>query len=116
MSDTNEGEPMTVSDAKGRVFHITTLTPDKMLDLYEAAEDASGNASWMRYAMVVASVSQIDDGGRSIPLMFPRKKMHVRANAADIGNDGMVALMRAMFPQAMEEDVSSTAGTQTVAP
>lgn len=82
-----------VVDAKGRKISYKELDPADILDLLEAAGQQSTNQGWMRMAMIVASVSAIDD----TPVPAARTKEQVRAIARQLGNDGLVALNGAMF-------------------
>jgi hypothetical protein len=92
-------EAETVTDAKGRKFDLLVLNPEDVLDLYDAAETSASNPAWVRYAMVICSVSAIDD----VPVPRPGNKRQIKALAARIGNDGVVALMSKLFG-ATDED------------
>ena len=84
---------MEVADAKGRKITVSPLDPADMLDLLEAAGDASANSGYIRYAMVVCSVSMID----SLPIPRPAKKADIRALAKRLDNDGFAAVASALF-------------------
>jgi hypothetical protein len=92
-----------VTDSTGRKFVLRELSPGDMLDLLEAAEGASSNGGWVRYASVCASVDSID----GVPMPRPRSKAQVRQMAEKIGNAGLVAIMGLMYPTA---DTSPAAG------
>ena len=82
-----------VKDTNGREIEIRVLDPDEMLDLLEAAGDASTNQGYMRYAMVAASVSKID----GVPVLMPDTKTELKAVAKKLGNAGMVAVSDFLF-------------------
>jgi hypothetical protein len=82
-----------VTDSTGRKFITRELDPADMLDLFEAAGDASGNQAWIRMAMIVHSVMEID----GVPLPIAVTKDDIRANARRIKNEGLVALSKHMF-------------------
>ena len=82
-----------VVDSTGRKIVITSLDPADMLDLLEAAGDASANSGYMRYAMVVCSVSKIDE----MPIPRPTKKNEIKALAKRLGNEGFAAVAKALF-------------------
>ena len=84
---------MDVTDAKGRKIVVNPLDPADMLDLLEAAGDASANSGYIRYAMVVCSVSMID----GLPIPRPSKKADIRALAKRLENDGFAAVASALF-------------------
>lgn len=82
-----------ITDKNGRVFETKELDPGDLLDILEAAAEASGNQSWVRLAMVVCSVTAID----GVPVPFATRKADVTKLARTIGNDGLVALNQSMF-------------------
>ncbi len=90
----SQAMPDSVTDAQGRVLKLHVMDPMDMLDLYEAAGDVAGNATWVRYAMILASVTQIDD----LPIPAPKTKDQIRALGKRLGNDGLVAVAKVMFP------------------
>lgn len=100
-------DKITVKDSDGRVLEISPLDPADMLDLLEAAEGASSNAGFVRYAMVVCSVSAIDN----VPVPRPVNKDGMKALARRLGNDGFAAVTKAMFgePEKRTDDVAATA-------
>ena len=90
-----------VTDANGRKIAIRELGPDDMLNLMEGAGEAASNRAWMQYAITVASVGAIDD----VPAPPPgAKKAVMLAFAKTLGNVGMVAVSRHLYPQAATED------------
>ena len=88
--------PEVVTDAKGRRLTLRVLETDDTLNLLEAAGEASGNAGYMRYAQVICSVAKIDD------VSMPRinTKPLLLSTAKLVGNAGLVAVARALFPPA----------------
>jgi len=94
-----------VVDSKGRKIVINPLDPADMLDLLEAAGDASANAGYMRYAMVICSVSEID----GVPVPRPSKKADIKALARRLDNDGFAAVTRSLFGAEASADVAETA-------
>jgi hypothetical protein len=89
MSDEN----IVVTDASGRKLTLKPLDPGDMLDLLEAAGDQSTNAGYVNYAVIVASVVQIDDK----PLPRAMKKDRLKANGKLLGNVGLVAVTKELF-------------------
>ena len=87
----------------GRVLETRELGPGEMLDLMEAAGNASDNAGWLRMAFVICSVAAID----GVPVPMPATKKDVRALAVRVGNDGMVALNG--WAYGPKDDASSSA-------
>ena len=79
-------EPIKLPD--GRVLDTRELNPGEMLDLMEAAGNASDNSGYLRMAFLICSVAAID----SVPIPMPATKQQVRNLGVRIGNDGMVAL------------------------
>lgn len=82
-----------IIDGRGRKFITKELDPGDLLDLLEAAGSNSGNSAWLRLAMVVCSVTAID----GVPLPLATTKQDVRTAAKQIGNDGLVALNKALL-------------------
>jgi len=78
-----------------------------MLDLLEAAGAAAASEAWLRYALLVCSVSAID--GK--PVMMPRTKDGIRDLACRIGNRGMEAVSRAHFP---DDDAAQADGLEEI--
>ncbi len=98
-----------IADADGRALRVRVLDPADTLDLMEAAGDAAGNASWMRYAMLACSVSEIN----GVPVAVPTTKGMVRDVARKLGNAGIVALAAALFPS--EDAEAAAAADEQVA-
>lgn len=88
---------LTATDARGRKIALRVLDPGDTLDLLEAAGPASGNEGYMRYAMVINSVSAIDD----VPLPLPSNRSQLKANAKTLGNDGFAAAAMVLFGSAI---------------
>lgn len=86
-------DTITTTDAGGRVLVLRVLDPADMLDLLEAAGEASANVGFMRYAMVICSVAMIGD----VPVPLPGKREEMKAVARRLGNDGFAAVSKAMF-------------------
>lgn len=91
--------PKTVNSGDGRVLTLRECDPADILDLIEAAGSAASSAAWMRYALMICSVSAIDDK----PVMMPLSKTALRELAKRIGNVGMEALAQAHFPEGEDE-------------
>ena len=87
--------PVDVDVGDGRRFTLREANPGDMLDLIEAAGSAASSSAWMRYALMICSVSAID--GR--PIMMPTTKQGVRELGCKIGNVGMEALARHHYPE-----------------
>jgi hypothetical protein len=83
------------TDTNGRKYTLRELTPGSFMDLLEAAGGASQNAGYLRYAMAVASVIDID----GVPVPMPQDRRQLRALGDKIGNDGMIAIFNVLFPQ-----------------
>ena len=92
--------PTEVTCADGRCFTLREANPGDMLDLIEAAGSAASSSAWMRYALMICSVSAID--GK--PIMMPTTKQGVRELGRKIGNVGMEALSRTHYPTADHAD------------
>ena len=86
--------PSEIDSGDGRRFLLRDANPGDMLDLIEAAGAAASSTAWMRYALMICSVSAID--GK--PIMMPATKQSVRELGKKIGNIGMEALARAHYP------------------
>lgn len=96
--------PSEVETEDGRRLQLRDANPADMLDLIEAAGSAAGSAAWMRYALMICSVSAID--GK--PVIMPSTKEGVRELGRRLGNVGMDALARAHYPDPEEgHDVDS---------
>ena len=100
--------PSEVESGDGRNFSLREATPADMLDLIEAAGNAAASGAWMRYALMICSVSAID--GK--PVLMPLTKDGVRDLGKRIGNTGMEALARVHYPEPDGQD-SSLAGINT---
>ncbi len=90
--------PAEIDSGDGRRFALREANPGDMLDLIEAAGAAAGSAAWMRYALMICSVTAID--GK--PVMMPVTKEGVRELGRRIGNVGMEALARVHYPEEPE--------------
>jgi len=99
-------------DAKGVKYGLRELTPVDMLDIIEAAENAASNQTWLQLAMMMCAVESID----GVPVPLPTTKRHVRALAGRIGNLGLVAIKRAMFPEAPATEDAETSAEPTLTP
>lgn len=93
--------PVEIDSGDGRRFTLRDANPGDMLDLIEAAGSAAGSTAWMRYALMICSVSAID--GK--PVMMPSTKEAVRELGRRIGNAGMDALAEAHYPNAAHDGV-----------
>lgn len=87
--------PAEIDSGDGRRFQLREANPADMLDLIEAAGSAASSAAWMRYALMICSVSAID--GK--PVIMPSTKEGVRDLGRRIGNGGMDALSRVHYPE-----------------
>lgn len=102
----SNGEVIEITDSLDRKIKLKTLGPADMLNLLEAAGTNSGNAAWVRMAMIVASVREID----GVPVPVANTKDKVLRGATVLGNEGLVAATRALFgvdeaaPEAETED------------
>jgi len=74
----------------GRKIGFQELDPGEMMDVIEAADEASGNRTWLNYAIAVSSVRTIDGH----PVQFPKTKIDVRALANRLGMDGVNFVLR----------------------
>ncbi len=90
--------PAEIDSGDGRKFALREADPGDMLDLIEAAGSAAGSAAWMRYALMICSVTAID--GK--PVMMPTTKEGVRELGRRIGNAGMEALAVLIYPEPTE--------------
>ena len=87
--------PSEIESGDGRSFTLLEASPGDMLDLIEAAGAAASSGAWMRYALMICSVSAID--GK--PVLMPTTKQGVRELGCRIGNAGMDALARVHYPE-----------------
>ncbi len=95
--------PSEIDSGDARRFSLRETDPADMLDLIEAAGNAAASVAWMRYALMICSVSAID--GK--PVLMPLTKSALRDLAKRIGNAGMEALASAHYPDAGEEGIGS---------
>jgi hypothetical protein len=93
------------TDADGKVYKYKDLDPADMLNLMEAAGANSGNQGWMRMAMLISSVKDID----GLPVPMPTNKNQVLSLARQVGNAGLVALNAAMFGDDETPDAAAVA-------
>jgi hypothetical protein len=96
--------PSEIDSGDGRRFALRESNPADMLDLIEAAGSAASSSAWMRYALMICSVSAID--GK--PVLMPLTKNAVRELAKRIGNVGMEALAHAHYPDNDDEATPSS--------
>ena len=87
--------PSEIDSGDGRCFALREVNPGDMLDLIEAAGSAASSSAWMRYALMICSVSAVD--GK--PIMMPTTKQGVRELGRKIGNTGMEALAYIHYPE-----------------
>jgi len=92
--------PKTIDSGDGRVFTLRESDPADVLDLIEAAGNAASSSAWMRYALMICSVSAIDEK----PVMMPLSKAALRDLAKRIGNAGMDALAQVHYPEEGQGD------------
>lgn len=92
--------PNEIDSGDGRRFQLKEAGPANMLDLIEAAGSAASSAAWMRYALMICSVTAIDDK----PIMMPITKSAVRELGTRIGNTGMDALVQVHYPDDDSKD------------
>jgi hypothetical protein len=85
---------MEVSDKNGRKYTLRELDPGDHLDLAEIAGEQSTNRGYMQRAAITFMVLSID--GVPLPISTDRKTL--RANAKQIGNEGMSAILAELFP------------------
>ena len=97
--------PTDIEVDDGRRFTVREANPADMLDLIEAAGSAAASSAWMRYALMICSVSAID--GK--PIIMPTTKQGVRELGCKIGNVGIEALARFHYPvDADGQDVNTS--------
>lgn len=94
--------PSEVDCDDGRRFTLREANPGDMLDLIEAAGSAAASSAWMRYALMICSVSAVD--GK--PVMMPTTKQGVRELGRKIGNVGMETLARVHYPENIQAGTS----------
>ncbi len=95
--------PSEIDSGDGRRFSLRDSNPADMLDLIEAAGNAASSSAWMRYALMICSVSAID--GK--PVLVPVSKNAVRELGKRIGNVGMEALARVHYPEETEVEATT---------
>ena len=95
--------PSEIDSGDGRRFSLRQASPADMLDLIEAAGNAASSGAWMRYALMICSVSAID----SKPVLVPLTKDAVRELGRRIGNVGMEALARVHYPEEDENNATT---------
>jgi len=89
--------PTVVTDARGRKLSIRLPDAGDQFDLIEIAGAVADNRPWMFRAMVVYAVSAID----GVPLPLPASKDDLKTNARALGDDGIMAVMESLFPEAV---------------
>ena len=87
--------PAEIESSDGRRFSLRETNPSDMLDLMEAAGSAASSTAWLRYALMICSVSAID--GK--PVLMPSTKNGIRELGKRIGNTGMDALAAVHYPE-----------------
>ena len=91
--------PSEIDSGDGRRFSLRETNPADMLDLIEAAGAAASSTAWLRYALMICSVTAID--GK--PVLMPLTKNALRELGRKIGNVGMDALAAVHYPETAEE-------------
>lgn len=82
----------TETDARGRKIAVRKLNPLDRMRLFEiVGADNSRNASYLSYAIILASVTAID----GIAQAFPASKLKLEAIASLLDDDGMDAASKA---------------------
>lgn len=100
--------PNTLTLQDGRTLTLRELDPGDQLDLIEAAGSAMNSAAagaWMGYAQMIASVTAID----GVPEQMPITKEEIKKLARKLGNAGVLAVQRAMYPE-KPKGTDATAG------
>ncbi|BCI68087.1 hypothetical protein [Acetobacter aceti] len=98
--------PETITTKSGHVLSLKEIDPGEMLDLIEAAGSAmtsGASGAWLSYASIVCTVRDID----GVPVPWPTKKGEVKALANKIGNEGIVAVQKAMSEQDGDAEVDT---------
>ena len=101
--------PSEIDSGDGRRFSLRETNPADMLDLIEAAGSAAASGAWLRYALMICSVSAID----AKPILMPLTKNALRDLARRIGNTGMEALAHVHYPEEAEDQTESSAELDT---
>ena len=96
--------PSEIDSGDGRRFSLRETNPADMLDLIEAAGGAASSTAWLRYALMICSVTAID--GK--PVLMPLTKNALRELGRRIGNVGMDALAAVHYPEAAGDAVEGT--------
>jgi hypothetical protein len=81
-----------VVDALGRNLEIKEMDPADQLDLFEACAANSTNVAWVGMALLVCSVTGIDN----VPIVMPMTPMQVKALARRLGSEGIAAVSTAL--------------------
>jgi hypothetical protein len=76
----------------GRRCSVRDLDAGDMLDLIELAGSSAASDTWMRYAMTICSVRDLDD----VPVLMPASKDALKDLARRIGSDGLSAVADAV--------------------
>ena len=97
--------PAEIDSGDGRRFSLRDTNPADMLDLIEAAGNAASSTAWLRYALMICSVSAID--GK--PILMPLTKNGVRELGRRVGNKGMDALAAVHYPEPAKDDPQPSA-------
>ena len=88
---------------RGRVLHVKDLTPLETMRMAKGIpNDLQRNQMWMMYAVVAASVRQIDD----IPVPMPRTPDDCERLVGQLGDDMEILLASVQAKQAMEVDLA----------
>ncbi|GAN55257.1 hypothetical protein [Tanticharoenia sakaeratensis] len=96
----NIPDSITLDD--GRKLTLRELDPGDQLDLIEAAGSAMNSeaaGAWMGYAQMIASVTAIDD----VPEQMPITKEEIKKLARKLGNAGVLAVQRTLYPEKQKE-------------
>lgn len=95
---------MSAVDSRGRKLLVKEMDPADQLDLFEACAKNSNNSSWVGMALLVCSVTAIDD----VPVMMPKTPQQVKDLARRLGSDGIEAVGKALNGK------EATDGSETV--
>ena len=101
--------PSEIDSGDARRFSLRETNPADMLDLIEVAGNAAASGAWMRYALMICSVSAID----GIPVLMPLTKGALRELGKRIGNTGMEALARVHYPEGVEDGTDTSVDPDT---
>lgn len=86
----------TVKTNDGRSFEVKEVTPSGLMSIMEACGRFVPSEGWMRYAILICSVTEID----GVPVPKPITKQQIENLGDKIGNDGLVALSEHFYPTA----------------